>query len=132
MDTDAFSFLHQEKGRHEEFRSLVAGRLVVLPFPVVGELRVGAIRGKLGARRVAALEAAIARCVEVSADARVVREWAPLRARLFNQLAGEGINDLWIAATCLAHRLPLVTSNLRDFGTIQRVEPRLVLVHPDL
>jgi predicted nucleic acid-binding protein len=49
-----------------------------------------------------------------------------------SQLKGEGINDLWIAACCLVHKLPLVTGNLSDFETIAGVAPALQLVHPDL
>jgi predicted nucleic acid-binding protein len=48
-----------------------------------------------------------------------------------SRLKGEGINDLWIAACCLVHDLPIVTNNLSDFRTIQSVEPRLRVVHPD-
>lgn len=55
-----------------------------------------------------------------------------MRAKLMNQLKGEGINDLWIAACCLVHGLPLARNNLADFQTIARIAPALRLVHPDL
>jgi predicted nucleic acid-binding protein len=103
-----------------------------MPFPVVGELKVGAIRGNLGAVRLAALNAAIAACVVIPSDARVVDQWAELRAKLINQLKGEGINDLWVAACCLVHNLPLVTNNLSDYQSIARVAPALQIIHPDV
>ncbi len=132
IDTDAFSAIHWGRGRQQEFSALIAGHPLAMAFPVVGELKVGAIRGGLGARRVERLEAAISACVIIPSDARVVNRWAGLRAKLVNQLKGEGINDLWTAACCLVHDLPIVTNNLRDFATIQRVDAGLRIVHPDL
>lgn len=132
VDTDAFSAVHWGRGRREEFAALIAGHPLALPFPVVGELRVGAIRAKLGRKSFAALERAMALCVVVPSDSRVVAQWAIIRSRLMNQLKGEGINDLWIASCCLVHDLPLVTNNLRDFQTISKVAPALRVVHPDL
>jgi predicted nucleic acid-binding protein len=132
VDTDAFSAVHWGKGRRAEFTALISGHPLALPFPVVGELKVGALRAKLGAKRLEALDRAIGLCVVLPSDARVVERWAAMRARLINQLKGEGINDLWAAACCLVHDLPLVTNNLSDFETIAKVEPDLRLVHPDL
>jgi predicted nucleic acid-binding protein len=132
IDTDAFSFIHFAKGRHAEYSALIAGHPLAMAFPVVGELKVAGIRGNLGARRLQALESAIGACVVIPSEARVVERWAAMRSRLMSQLKGEGINDLWIAACCLVHDLPIVTGNLSDFGTIQQVEPTLQIVHPDL
>jgi predicted nucleic acid-binding protein len=132
VDTDAFSFVHMGKGRRDEFAALIAGHPLAMPFAVVGELKVGAIRGGLGQRRRDELDAAIGACVVIPTDARVVDQWAALRARLISRLKGEGINDLWVAACCLVHDLPLVTNNLRDYQTIATDFPSLRLVHPDL
>lgn len=132
IDTDAFSAVHWGRGRKAEFATLITGHALAMPFPVVGELRVGAIRAKLGSKRCQDLDRAIGACVVIPSDARVVEHWAVLRARLMHQLKGEGINDLWTAACCLVHDLPLVTNNLADFRRIQTVAPQLRLVHPDL
>jgi toxin FitB len=98
----------------------------------VGELKVGAIRGRLQARSLEKLERAIGACVVIPSDARVVEHWAAMRSKLINQIKGEGINDLWIAACCLVHGLPIVTNNFGDFQTIQRAAPALRIIHPDL
>jgi len=45
VDTDAFSAVHWGRGRRDEFAALIAGHPLAMPFPVVGELKVGAIRG---------------------------------------------------------------------------------------
>lgn len=132
IDTDAFSAVHWGRGRQAEFSALIDGRDLAMPFPVVGELWVGSTRAGHGDRRRAALAEAIRDCVVIPSNDRVVEVWATLRAQLINQLAGEGINDLWVAACCLVYDLPLVTNNLRDFTKIQKIEPRLRLVHPDV
>lgn len=132
VDTDAFSFIHLRRGRHAEFAALIQGHPLALPFAVVGELKVGAIRGGLGSKRWAALNADIATCVVIPTDARVVDNWAELHARFLGRLKDGGINDLWVAACCLVHGLPLVTNNLRDYQTIAGEFPDLRLVHPDL
>jgi predicted nucleic acid-binding protein len=120
------------KGRYAEFGALIAGHALAMPFPVAAELKVLAIRAKLGAPRLAALHSAIAACVVIPSDARVVDRWAELRAKLMSQLKGEGINDLWVAACCLVHDLPIVTNNLSDYQTIAKVAPALRIVHPDV
>ena len=132
VDTDAFSGVHWGRGRHAEFAALLDGHPLALPFPVVGELKVGAIRAGFQRPGMERLERAIGLCVVIPSDARVVDEWAAMRAKLMNQLKGDGINDLWIAACCLVHDLPIVTNNLSDFQRIATVAPALRLVHPDL
>lgn len=123
VDTDVFSFIHLKKGRFYEFGALLSGHALAMPFPVVGELKVGAIRAQLGPRRRAALDANIATCVVIPTDARVVDQWAALHARFLGRLKEGGINDLWIAACCLVHGLPLATNNLSDFQSIARASP---------
>jgi tRNA(fMet)-specific endonuclease VapC len=98
VDTDVFSMVHKRRGRHAAFARLIEGHALALPFAVVGELKVGAIRGGLQSKRLGALNAAIRTCVVIPSDARVVDKWAELHARFLNRLKGEGINDLWIAA----------------------------------
>lgn len=132
VDTDVFSMVHNRRGRHAAFAPLIEGHPLALPFAVVGELKVGAIRGGLQSKRLDALNAAIRTCVVIPADARVVDKWAELHARFLNRLKGEGINDLWIAGCCLVQGLPLVTNNLSDFGQIANEFGDLRLVHPDI
>lgn len=132
VDTDAFSAVHWGRGRQAEFAALIAGHPLAMPFPVVGELRVGAIRAGLQRKSLQKLERAIESCVVIPSDARVVEQWAAMRSKLMNQLKGEGINDLWIAACCLVHDLPIVTNNRADFEKIRMAAPALQIIHPDL
>jgi len=134
LDTDVFSFLHLHKGRHAEFAPLVSGHRFALPFPVVGELRVLPLRtgSTWSQTRTNALEAAISRCVVIPSTDPIVSQWAALYARFRGRLKEGGVNDMWTAACCLVHGLPLVTANLSDFQTIAQEFPALQLVHPDI
>jgi predicted nucleic acid-binding protein len=132
LDTDVFSFIQKGSGRHADFAPLIAGHPLALPFAVVGELKVLALRSELGPKRRSALDVAIAGCVVIPTDARIVDQWAELQARFLGRLKDGGINDLWIAACCLVHGLPLATNNLSDYQTIAHEFANLRLVHPDL
>jgi tRNA(fMet)-specific endonuclease VapC len=49
-----------------------------------------------------------------------------VHAEIWSGLAAEGslieAHDLWLAATCLAHDLTLVTVNLREFGRVSGLD----------
>jgi len=132
LDTDVFSFLHVEKGPYKEFAPFVAGREIGLPFSVIGELRAFAIVGKWGTRRVAELERAIRLCTPIASSDQITSHWSLLHSRFRGRLKDGGANDMWTAACCLTHGLPLLTNNLSDFQTIAAEFPALTLVHPDL
>jgi predicted nucleic acid-binding protein len=132
LDTNVFSMLHNKRGDHAAFAALVAGHPLALSFAVVGELKVGAIRGKLGARRRQELDRAIAACVVIPSDARVVDKWTELHARFLGRLKGGGINDLWTAAAWPVHGFPIATADLGDFQQIAGEFTDLLVVHPDV
>ncbi len=104
VDTDVFSYLHLGRGPHyQEFGELVRGRLLLLSFACVGELRAWALRTKLGQRRRDELHAKIRNnyLVLTPTDA-VVTKYSELHARFTGRLSGGGQNDMWTAACVLA------------------------------
>lgn len=79
----------------------------------VGELRVGVLTAENPTMRAARL-ATFERAVGLSplpVDAAVAEAWARLRAVLRDTRRRMPVNDSWIAATALAHRLPVVTQD---------------------
>jgi predicted nucleic acid-binding protein len=103
-----------------------------MSFATVGELRAGYRISGVGAKRTAALNAALARFVVLMPNADVVEQWAALYARFRDRLKGGGVNDMWTAACALSYGMPVVTDDLTDFGLMASEFPDLRLIHPDL
>jgi predicted nucleic acid-binding protein len=117
---DTSVFIASETGRQ-----LDAARLPLesaISAVTVGELHVGVLAAgdlDIRARRLATLEA-ISEIELLPIDAAVAASWALLRVHLAETGRRLNVNDLWIAATALAHGVPVVTQD-DDFGAIDGV-----------
>lgn len=88
----------------------------------IAELQAGVLAGAdldVRARRLATLES-IADVEVLAIDADVAAEWARLRVHLAQAGKRVNVNDLWIAATAVANRLPVVTQD-DDFDPLDGV-----------
>ena len=98
---------------------------ILLPAPVIGELRYGALNSRRVADNLAAVERLVSRCrvLDIPASTAVTNA----RLRLTLKQAGKPIpeNDLWIAALCVEHRVPLATLD-RHFDAVEGLERRPV------
>ena len=86
---------------------------LVVSVITIGELRAGVLAaGDLAARarRLATLDRSLQRA-PLPVDERVAASWAELRVQLRDGGRRMGVNDSWIAATALAHDLPVVTQD---------------------
>lgn len=86
----------------------------------LAELHVGVLAAEgvdVRARRLATLEA-VADIETLPVDNAVAAAWTLLRIRLAETERRLNVNDLWIAATGLAHQLPVVTQG-DDFEAIE-------------
>ena len=70
------------------------------------------------ARRSAFVEGLLERFSLLSVDLTCARAHAQLWAELRQAGALIGPHDLWLAATCVAHGLTMVTANVRDFARV--------------
>lgn len=70
------------------------------------------------ARRSIFVEEVIDRFPLLSPDLPTARVHAELWSDLASRGEVIGAHDLWLAATCVAHNLTLVTANLREFGRV--------------
>lgn len=82
---------------------------VAFPFAVIGELRFGALNGRDPQQKLAELDGLTAESSILAADQATAHTYAELRHQL--RLAGMPLpeNDIWIAACCIQHALPLLT-----------------------
>lgn len=74
------------------------------------------------AKRSAFVEALLERFPVLEIDLATARA----HARIWSQLATQGTligpHDMWIAASCVAHGLTLVTANVREFARVRGLE----------
>lgn len=114
---DTSIFIAGESGRELDEASLPDE--VAISQVTVAELHVGVLAAKdvdTRARRLATLEA-IADVETLPIDNAVAAAWALLRVHLADAGRRLNVNDLWIAATALAHDLPVITQD-DDFEPI--------------
>lgn len=121
MDTSIL--IAYERGQLD-LASRVAGRQdeeVFLSVIAASELLHGVHRATdpaIRARRLAFVEAVLTRFPVLEIDLEVARVHAALWSSLAQQGAMIGVHDSWIAATCIAHDLTLITGNTREFDRV--------------
>ena len=111
---------------------LEQAKRIALPLPVVGELRFGAANAAEAWRErlVAGVDQLVARSRVLLADLQTadiyatVRLQIPFPPNMTRRRESSLLNDLWIAALCVQHQLPLLTND-SDFDRIEG----LSLVH---
>ncbi|MGH3907616.1 MAG: type II toxin-antitoxin system VapC family toxin [Pseudonocardiaceae bacterium] len=115
LDTDVASM---------SFRGQVPPRLLAqladaptcITFVILAELTQWAVQRGWGASNRARLEHWLSGVVVLPGNETVAHVWGEIAA--YARLRGRPRpqNDTWIAATCLAHELPLATLNVKDFS----------------
>jgi tRNA(fMet)-specific endonuclease VapC len=79
----------------------------LLPVPVVGELRYGALNSRRAEENVAEVERLVARCRILDVTLATAEVYARLRLDLKKKGKPIPENDLWIAALCVEHQVKL-------------------------
>ncbi|MFI6293935.1 type II toxin-antitoxin system VapC family toxin [Nonomuraea sp. NPDC050790] len=115
LDTDAASLIHKRR-----LPPKLAGRLVattpVITFVTMAELTKWMHLRDWGTRNRDALAAWLATIPVLPGDEDVAMVWGALAAAAVRRGRPRPVNDMWIAACCLTHGLPLVTLNVKDFA----------------
>lgn len=119
VDTDVWSctiLTQRDKDpRVASWRTLLLGMDVVVAAQTEAELRYGAILSSWGERRLRALEEALARTPTLPVAGAVIAAYARLRAECHATghplHAKEHMGDAWVAATAIAHDLPLLAGD---------------------
>ena len=99
---------------------LVTEADVYLPVPVLGELFVGAFSSRRPDHHVNLLTRVASGWKTLTADVDTARIYAQIRVKAGNVelVSRSKLNDFWIAALCIQHNLPLLTTD-RGFDHIE-------------
>ena len=128
VDTDVLSYVVRGQPEANSFAPLLLRREASISFVTVGELFFGAMNANWGKPRITDMEETLRGYKVLRGTYEVGRLYGTVK-RTFRDQVGE--NDLWIAATALAHELPIITNNLRHFEPMS-AHFGFGLVHPDL
>ena len=107
-DTSIFIALEQDRPIEE-----APPRRLAVSVITVGELRLGVLAAESGAERARRLETLthVESLRPLQVDERVAHAWAVLRLALRDEGKRMPLNDSWIAATAIAHRIPVVAQD---------------------
>ena len=96
---------------------------VAVSVVTVGELRLGVLAAADGPTRARRLETlSHAESLDpIPIDARVAHAWATLRLALRDAGLRMPLNDSWIAATAIAHRIPVVSQDA-DYDRVAELD----------
>ena len=114
LDTDVASRLHRGKLTGPLATRLI-GREPLITFVTFGELAKWAEIRNWGQRRRGELTAWLAGIAVLPGDEAVAATWGRLSAAAIRRGRPRPVNDMWIAACCLAYEAPLATLNLKDY-----------------
>jgi hypothetical protein len=115
LDTDVAS--RTFKGRLPPgLATRLVGVQPLLTFVTVGELTQWTRLRRWGPRNQAMLDAWLSNKPVISGGKSVASIWGELSAAATQRGRPRPVNDTWVAACCLAYRLPLATLNVKDFA----------------
>ena len=106
----------------------------LLPAPVVGELRYGALNSRKAAENLAKVTSLVSRCVVLNVTLATAEVYAELRLALRPKGKPIPENDLWIAALCVEHQVPLAASDAHFdvIDDLKRWRPEARRSEPDV
>lgn len=95
----------------------------LLPVPVIGELRYGALNSRKPDENLAEVERLVARCRVMDITLATAAVYARLRLQLKTKGKPIPENDLWIAASCVEHdvKLAAVDGHFDAIDDLQRL-----------
>jgi toxin FitB len=119
LDTDVASAIMR---RHlpGSMEARLTGQSLAITFVTVGELTSWTLRRNWGACRLADVTAWRRHVVTLPFDDLVATTWGTLDARAQARGRSRPINDMWVAACCIAYAVPLATFNVKDFEDFAR------------
>jgi predicted nucleic acid-binding protein len=115
LDTDVASRSFKNR-LPPQLAARLVGAQPLVTFVTVGELTQWKRLRQWGPRNRALLDTWLADKPMIPGAKRVAAIWGDLAAAATQRGRPRPVNDTWVAACCLAYRLPLATLNIKDFA----------------
>src|SRR5437763_1653240 len=111
VDTNVVSYLFKNSPVAQLYDQHLVGKLLVISFMTLAEIRLGMLQANWGAGRVATMEVYLKKFVLYTSDSDLCTAWAQVVHS--ERAKGRVIStqDAWIAATAIQNSVPLVTHN---------------------
>jgi len=119
LDTDVASLLHRRK-LAGPLAARLTGREPLITFVTYGELTKWAEIRHWGARRREELAGWLSGIPVLPGDEAAAAIWGRLSAAAIQRGRPRPVNDMWVAACCLAYEVPLATLNLKDYEDFKK------------
>lgn len=115
VDTEVLSFVFKGDTREVLYRPHLSGRVAIISFMTIAELRQWTRIKNWGSVRRRELERFLQRFVIFHSNDSLCNVWADVAHRAFRNGSPIDSADAWIAATALLHDIPLITHNRRHY-----------------
>ena len=119
VDANVIVYLITRSPVSAAFEPYLIGKIGLISFQTVAELRLIGRRRRWGLRKSEELEQRLRQLVVVPATDEITRTWAQL---MYEQMVdGSRIEppDAWVAATDIVYRCPVLTNDRKDFERIR-------------
>ena len=118
VDTDVVSYVFKGKPVSQLYRKHLTGKLIIISFMTLAEIRLGMLRADWGVRRITEMEAYLKEFVLYTCDSNLCHIWA----RVIHSERARGrvitTQDAWVAATAIQNGIPLITHNRKHFDGV--------------
>lgn len=118
VDTNVVSYLFKKDSRGLLYEHHLENCLLLIAAQTLAELEAMPLMNNWGSRRHQELRTYLKKFVFVVVNEDVCLRWAEITTRAKQKGRPISIGDAWIAATALAHSVPLVTHNPDDFKNV--------------
>ncbi len=115
VDTDVLSFIFKGDTRADLYHPHISGKLAVISFMTLAEMRQWALLRNWGSARRAQLESFLRTFIIFQSDDRLCTKWAEATTSAHRNGHPIDSADAWIAATALLFQVPLIAHNKRHY-----------------
>lgn len=118
VDTDVVSFIFKNDSRGVLYTPHITGRIALVSFMTVAELRRWYLQRNWGNARQQELEDFLQNYIVIHSEDSLCTKWAEVTSNAARKGRPIDTADAWNAATAILHNVPLVTHNGKHYAGV--------------